>query len=74
VLGSRDPHEQITEFRTIPPNALPAIATQLDRLPDTYSEELGDTWDAWGRFRAIVHRAVWDALARGDRAAPEDHR
>lgn len=33
------------------------------RFPATFpNDTVGVSWDAWGRFRAVAHRAVWDAL------------
>lgn len=62
TLGSLDPDEQLEYFREITPEELSARAEFLARLPDLYSPDLQTHWDAWGKFRAIIHRLVWEAL------------
>jgi 8-oxo-dGTP pyrophosphatase MutT (NUDIX family) len=63
TLQCLDPAERLAEFRPIAVEALPALADHLDRLPDEVSMEIGGSWRAWGSFRAVVHRAVYEALA-----------
>jgi 8-oxo-dGTP pyrophosphatase MutT (NUDIX family) len=61
TLGSLDPHEQLEEFREVEGSELPAIAARLEQIDGETATEPGD-WPAWGRFRAVVHRAVHAAL------------
>lgn len=62
-LGVRDPEERLEAFREIDPGELPALAAHLEGVADRFDEEIGGSWRDWGRFRAIVHRAVHQALA-----------
>lgn len=62
TLRPIDPEEQIDTYKEIPQDTLLSIADQLDSLPNEYSAELRTTWREWGQFRAMIHRAVWDAL------------
>jgi hypothetical protein len=62
TLESRDLHEQIEEYIEIEPSELRAVAERLARVTSSYSKEVGGRWSAWGEFRAVVHRAVADAL------------
>lgn len=62
VLGAVDPDEHVEAFREIDPAEMRAIARELEALPDNHSDELEQNWHLWGLFRAVVHRAVADAL------------
>jgi ADP-ribose pyrophosphatase YjhB (NUDIX family) len=62
TLQSQDPHEQLAEFGEITVDELPARADFLDGLAAVPSAEIGGRWRDWGRFRAVVHRAVYAAL------------
>lgn len=62
TLGVLDESERIEEFLEIEPEQLPGIADYLQHLGDTYNEELGGNIHHWGIFRAVIHRAVWEAL------------
>ena len=62
TLGVIDEHEQIEDFREIPPEALPIIAENLEHLTANYSKNIDGHWRDWGHFRAIIHRLVWEAL------------
>ncbi|MBI3637341.1 MAG: NUDIX hydrolase [Candidatus Rokubacteria bacterium] len=62
TLGSLDPAEQIEGWREIDPADLPDVARRLDALPDGVTPEIPN-WSSWGRFRAVVHRVVHEALA-----------
>jgi 8-oxo-dGTP pyrophosphatase MutT (NUDIX family) len=62
-----DPAERVVGYRDVEPSTLSAIAAQLDALEDAVSDELRASWRDWGRFRAVIHRAVWEALAAGER-------
>ncbi len=65
TLGSRDPHERIGAFRDIDVSELPTLATTLEAAPDRNDHEIDGNWRDWGRFRAIVHRVVYDVLTDG---------
>ncbi len=65
-LASADPDEQLEEFREIEVDELPALARTLASLGDRDDDAIGGSWRDWGRFRAAVHDAVWEAL-RGPR-------
>lgn len=53
--AKQDPQEQISGYRWAPPDDFSAIAAQLEHLPPD--------WGDWGRFRALAHRFVAEALA-----------
>lgn len=61
-LGSRDPHERLGAFREIDVSELPALAATLEAAPDRWDAEICGNWRDWGRFRAIVHRVVYEVL------------
>lgn len=63
TLGTLDPSERIEEWREIEPAQLVSVADRLDHIDTPGSEDIGGDWAAWGRFRAVVHRAVATALA-----------
>ena len=69
-LHMTDPDEMVTDYREVEVSGLPALANQLDSLGDQVallkqmSNELPETWRAWGAFRAVTHRLVYDALAQ----------
>ena len=56
-----DEHEQIESYREVPVADLPRVAVRLERIPPDGAPGIPN-WDAWGRFRAHVHRAVHEAL------------
>ena len=62
TLGTPDAHERIEEWREIQPDDLLTVAERLERVTHGYSTDIAGDWSAWGRFRAIVHRTVHDAL------------
>jgi 8-oxo-dGTP pyrophosphatase MutT (NUDIX family) len=62
TLGSLDPDEQVEYFREIAPADLAERASFLATLADVYSPDLQANWAVWGRFRAIIHRLVWETL------------
>jgi NTP pyrophosphohydrolases containing a Zn-finger, probably nucleic-acid-binding len=68
-LGSRDPHERIAAFREIEVAELPLLAATLEAVPDRFDDEIGGNWREWGRFRAIVHRVVYQALSNDETAS-----
>lgn len=63
VLGALDTSEQIEDWREVAPRELPAVADALDDLRSSGTLDIGGDWRTWGRFRAVVHRVVHDALA-----------
>lgn len=62
TLGSHDPHERIAAYREADPGELPAVADALDAIASELSRDIEGDWADWGRFRAVVHRAVAEAL------------
>lgn len=64
MLMSHDPDEQIAAFREVWPDELMTLADHLKAVPDTYDPEIAGTWQAWGHFRAVVHRVVSIALSK----------
>lgn len=63
TLGSLDPSERILDFKEIDPGELPAVARHLEGIASAIGPEIVGDWAAWGRFRAVVHRTVHEALA-----------
>lgn len=63
TLGSLDPAERILDFKEIDPGELPSVAQRLEGIVPAISSEILGDWAAWGRFRAVVHRTVHEALA-----------
>lgn len=57
-----DEHEQIESYIEVPVVELDAVAERLGRIPPDSGPGIAN-WDAWGRFRSHVHRAVQEALA-----------
>jgi 8-oxo-dGTP pyrophosphatase MutT (NUDIX family) len=64
TLGALDASEQIEDWREVAVSELPGVADLLDDLKTQGTMDIGGDWRAWGRFRAVVHRVVHDALAR----------
>jgi len=62
TLGVQDAEEQIGAFRELALDELPALAEFLGRLPDDADERIAGSWRDWGRFRAVVHRVVYEAI------------
>ena len=62
TLGALDMSERIDEWKEIAVADLPAVADTLDHLTTQGAEDIGGDWRAWGKFRAIVHRVVHEAL------------
>ncbi|HLY30402.1 MAG TPA: NUDIX hydrolase [Ktedonobacterales bacterium] len=68
-LRIADESEHVIGFREVSVDDLPAIADHLATLGDdpsgraAVSDELAATWHAWGVFRAVTHRLVYQALA-----------
>jgi NAD+ diphosphatase len=58
-----DPDERIGEFREISVDQLLDFARDLNSIPQSgYDKEAGGDWADWGRFRAVVHEVVYEAL------------
>jgi len=62
TLGSLDPHERIAEYREVEATELSAVADRLDAIASAPSADIVGDWADWGRFRAVAHRAVHEAL------------
>jgi hypothetical protein len=62
MLGPRDPEERIGSFREIAVAELPALAATLEGVGEGFDPQIGGSWHDWGRFRAVVHRVVYDLL------------
>jgi len=62
TLGALDTSERIEEWREIEIGDLPLVADVLDQLTMQGIEDIGGDWRAWGKFRAVVHRTVHQAL------------
>jgi 8-oxo-dGTP pyrophosphatase MutT (NUDIX family) len=61
-LGALDTTEQIEDWREIAIAELREVADFLDDLRTAGTMDIGGDWRAWGKFRAVVHRTVADAL------------
>jgi ADP-ribose pyrophosphatase YjhB (NUDIX family) len=70
TLGAIDESEQIEEWREIDDGDLTAVASFLEGLRTSGTRGIGGSWSAWGKFRAVVHRAVRDALSGGESGGP----
>lgn len=64
TLAARDEEEQIEDYLEVPPSELRAVADRLERLTSASSDRIGGDWADWGKFRAVVHRVVADALGK----------
>lgn len=62
TLGALDTDEQIEDWREMAPAELRMQAAVLESLATEGTKSIGGSWADWGRFRAIAHRAVADAL------------
>jgi ADP-ribose pyrophosphatase YjhB (NUDIX family) len=63
MLGPSDPEERIESFREIAVAELPELAATLERIGQGFDPQIAGSWGDWGRFRAIVHRVVYEELA-----------
>lgn len=63
TLAPQDEEERIEGFREIAPQDLPTQAEALASLQDDEHDEIRERWGDWGRFRAVIHRVVWQALS-----------
>jgi 8-oxo-dGTP pyrophosphatase MutT (NUDIX family) len=62
TLGSLDEDERVEAFREIGPDELKMVAATLDSIPSERDPEIDGNWRDWGKFRAIIHRLVGEAL------------
>lgn len=62
TLGALDMSERIEQWKEIDVADLLAVADTLDDLTTQGTEDIGGDWRAWGKFRAVVHRVVHEAL------------
>ena len=62
AVRSLDLHEQIESYIEVPVGELARVADRLDEIPADGAPGIAN-WDAWGRFRGHVHRAVHEALS-----------
>jgi ADP-ribose pyrophosphatase YjhB (NUDIX family) len=62
MLGALDESEQIEAWRDVTPAELVKVADFLDDLRSDGTRGVGGSWRAWGKFRAVVHRVVHEAL------------
>ncbi len=62
TLGVLDEDEHVEAFREIEPRELPTIAAHLAELQSPYSRAISGNWSDWGKFRAVIHLLVWQAL------------
>jgi 8-oxo-dGTP pyrophosphatase MutT (NUDIX family) len=62
TLGAIDTSEQIEDWRENAVAELPQVADFLDDLRTAGTLDIGGDWRAWGKFRAVVHRVVHQAL------------
>jgi hypothetical protein len=70
TLGAVDPDERLEAYREVTPDELLQLGDRLDHLGEQRSREVDGRWRDWGRFRAIAHRAVWEALRRPSPSPP----
>lgn len=64
-LAANDPDERVEAFGSVRPDDLPHLAAHLEQLSATEDRAIGGRWQNWGRFRAVIHRAVAEALLAG---------
>ena len=62
TLGALDTGERIEGWREMAPAELRDQAGVLERIAMEGAAGIGGSWADWGRFRAVAHRAVADAL------------
>jgi 8-oxo-dGTP pyrophosphatase MutT (NUDIX family) len=62
TLTVLDESEQVEDFREVEPADLLKLAEYLEQLGAEFSQALQGQVGDWGQFRAVIHRAVWQAL------------
>lgn len=65
TLAVQDPDEQLGAFHELAVDDLPAAAHTLAHIGGGVDPEIHGSWSDWGRFRAVVHREVYQALREG---------
>lgn len=70
TLACYDPHERVEDFRDVRVDELPGMAQRLDQLGQEFDPEIQGRWRDWGRFRAVIHRVVYEALQPPEAATP----
>jgi 8-oxo-dGTP pyrophosphatase MutT (NUDIX family) len=63
TLHARDAGERIEAFRELEVAELPALAATLENVSDRHGDEIEGSWRDWGRFRAVGHRVIYEALS-----------
>lgn len=63
TLRCDDPDEKHAAFYEIGIDELPERAIVLEQTGAHFVGQ-GEDWAAWGQFRAIIHRVVWECLER----------
>jgi 8-oxo-dGTP pyrophosphatase MutT (NUDIX family) len=66
TLGALDAGERIEAWREMSPAELRGQAAVLERVATEGTVGIGGSWADWGRFRAVAHRVVADALESGE--------
>jgi ADP-ribose pyrophosphatase YjhB (NUDIX family) len=62
-LEARDEAERIEGYVEVDPAQLDEVADRLEHVTSAASVDIGGDWADWGRFRAVVHRVVWESLS-----------
>ena len=62
TLTTMDKDEQVDSFLEVEPAELLVLADKLDHLGEQFSNEINTNWGIWGRFRAVIHLLVYEAL------------
>jgi len=62
TLGAIDKSERIEDWREMSVAELRDQAVVLERIATEGTAGIGGSWGDWGRFRAVAHRVVADAL------------
>jgi len=62
TLGAIDKSERIEDWREMSIPQLRDQAVVLEHIATEGTTGIGGSWADWGRFRAVAHRAVADAL------------
>lgn len=63
TLACYDPDERVEDFREVRVDELPVLAQQLMQLGQDFDPEIHGRWRDWGRFRAVIHDVVHEALS-----------
>ncbi len=63
TLACYDPDERVEDFREVSVDELLALAQHLMQLGQDFDPEIHGRWRDWGRFRAVIHQVVHEALS-----------